>query len=336
MNILHKTCVKQFARYAETATTITTASKYLAEPLTKRALVRIQGAEVVPFLQGLITNDMNHLHVDGNPSMYTMFLNNAGRVLYDSIVYRTPEADSFIIECDRDVSNELRKHLRLFRVRRKINIDCVNEELTPWIVFNPIQNGDVPKPNDKKPDKVLSTPDPRLKELGVRIILPAGSEGKDIEKMFPSSITIEQSTSSQYNTHRYVHGVGEGIIDHPPGKCFPLEANCDFLHGVSFQKGCYVGQELTARVYHTGVIRKRLMPLKLTNVPEADVTSVQTSDGASVGTIRGVIEKQALALLRVEQVLKAKELVVNGQPCETFKPNWWPKDLPSRPSLRKD
>ncbi|XP_055903822.1 putative transferase CAF17 homolog, mitochondrial [Eupeodes corollae] len=323
MNMLHTTYLRQFVRLAETAAT--NATSFLAEPLSRRALVRVQGAEVVPFLQGLMTNDINHLHIDGNPSMFTMFLNNAGRVLYDSIVYRTPEPDTFIIECDREVTTELQKHLRLFKVRRKINVDCVDSELTPWIVFNPTQSGAVPKPSETNQKEVLTTIDPRLKELGVRIIQPTGNSLSDIEKMFPNA-TLKQPTLSEYNTHRYIHGVGEGVIDHPPGKCFALEANCDFLHGVSFHKGCYVGQELTARVYHTGVIRKRLMPLELTSNPTGDVNSVQTSAGGAVGTIRGVSQNHALALLRVEQVMKAKELLVDGKPCKTHKPHWWPKD----------
>lgn len=336
MNLLHKTNLRQLVRFVETGFP-TTASKFLVESLTKRALIRVQGSEAVPFLQGLITNDMNHLNpIDGNPSMFTMFLNNAGRVLYDSIIYRTPDRDTFIIECDREVSNELRKHLRLYRVRRKINVDCVNDELSPWIIFNPEQGSQLPKfESTADSNTILSSPDPRLKQLGVRIIQPTNNDLNSIEKAFPNC-SLEHATSDQYTAHRYAFGVGEGVVDHPPGKCFPLEANCDFLHGVSFHKGCYVGQELTARVYHTGVIRKRLMPLKLTNIPKANVSSVQTAAGTAVGTIRGICGIQALALLRVEQVLKANKLLIDGEPCTTFKPDWWPKELPNRASMRKD
>lgn len=92
-----------------------------------RSLIRIQGAEVQPFLQALITNDIGHVSKGGqNDAMYTMFLNKAGRVLYDAIIYKTTKENLFLIECDVRVDGDLRKHLMRFRIRKKIDIDIVN------------------------------------------------------------------------------------------------------------------------------------------------------------------------------------------------------------------
>lgn len=336
MNILRQIKFQQLVRFAETAAS-KTIPKFLTQPLKNRSLIQVKGPEVVPYLQGLITNDMYHLHAEGKPSMFTMFLNNGGKVLYDAIVYRTKEPNTFLIECDREVSDALEKHLRVYRVRRKINITSIDDELTPWVVFSPRDSETLPQIRKAKLDNILVSPDPRLKNIGMRLIQPVDNNIRDVEEIFQHADIEKALTDDEYITHRYNYGVGEGIVDHPPGKCFPLEANCDFLHGVSFHKGCYVGQELTARVYHTGVIRKRLMPLKFTNYTKCTDRSVQTPSGVDVGTIRGVMGKQGLALLRVEKVLQANQLVVDGVACRTFKPDWWPKELPTRPpTTRKE
>lgn len=101
---------------------------------------------------------------------------------------------------------------------------------------------------------LLSFGDPRLNELGWRIFVP-----KNNSSLFPPK-DIAISTESSYTKLRYALGVAEGARELPSAACFPLESNGDYLHGVSFHKGCYLGQELTARTHHTGVVRKRIMP----------------------------------------------------------------------------
>ncbi len=104
-------------------------------------------------------------------------------------------------------------------------------------------------------EKVKGIGDPRLEELGWRVLLGPGQELRPKEN-------LELSEESEYKSLLYALGVGEGVADFPTGNSFPLESNGDYLHGISFQKGCYIGQELTARTHHTGVIRKRLMPFR--------------------------------------------------------------------------
>jgi len=116
----------------------------------------------------------------------------------------------------------------------------------------------------------------------------------------------------------------------PPGAVFPLEANGDYMNGISFHKGCYVGQELTARTHHTGVVRKRLMPLKF----DGDASSIRINTkilderGNPVGKFRRGINKYGIGLLYVELAMAAKSLLLQpdgGQaiPCQTEKPSWW-------------
>ncbi|XP_037946563.1 putative transferase CAF17 homolog, mitochondrial [Teleopsis dalmanni] len=306
-------------------------TRLIIEPLTDRELIRVSGKEVVPFLQGLTTNDMKHLNSDqslSNDSMYTMFLNKAGRILYDSIIYRTKDVNTFLIECDKGISEQLRQHLRLYRVRRKIVIEAAGDKYKPWIVFNP-DDGDINFDSSGVIGNMQFCTDPRIRELGVRVIAGVKNEWDDIAEIFSEAdkVTVSPPTNDcNYRIRRYKYGVGEGVTDLPPGKCFPLEANGDYLHGVSFQKGCYIGQELTARVYHTGTIRKRFMPIRLTAPVSKEVTTVQLASGANIGTIRGISRDRAIGLLRVEQALGAPKLLIDGADCYVEKPKWWPAE----------
>jgi folate-binding protein YgfZ len=254
-----------------------------------------------PFiLSGLITNDIRHLVTldanddledEANPvpavgkrSMYCMFLNHAGRIVFDTIIFRGGDADEFLIDCDERQLPKLVKHLKLYRVRKKVIVEEA-VDLATAVAFNGTSRVDAPEAQIDKPGSVFcdrgqdeSPPpppqedldledkenivfslDPRVPDLGHRLILPESELGS-----LPALIGAKKcSDVSAYDLLRHRLGVCEGPDEIPPGKCFPLEYNADYMHGVSFHKGCYVGQELTARTHHTGVVRKRIMPVKV-------------------------------------------------------------------------
>ena len=320
----------------------------VVECLNSRGILRVTGKETSLFLQGLITNDMRHLE-EGAQSMYTMFLNTKGRVMYDAIIYKSKEEGVFLIECDKSALSHLQKHLKMFRVRRKIDIENLEDELKVWVVFDPklTESGDMKCVlkdqlqeltnnediiNDlKKRHDIIVCRDPRLSNLGVRILAPAD---EDISLQNDKDRSVCQEDGVSYRAFRYRLGIGEGVNDLPPENCFPLEANGDYLHGISFHKGCYIGQELTARTHHTGVIRKRLMPVFFELVPQTKLevnTSVQLPSGSSkfsLGKLRGVEGKVGLALLRIAEVLDAAKLQILDETAETMKPHWWPQEAP--------
>lgn len=334
-NLVHqpsrRLCSRFMCRFLSqsTTTTTTTGVKPLkVEQLTQRDLVLVKGHEASNFLQGLITNDMNHLS-RGNLSIYGLFLNKGGRVLYDSVIYTVPkqEEEAFYVECDSRISDSLIKHLKIFRVRKKIDIAKMTDRKV-WVAFASTDTTSIVLPKRSADDDIICT-DPRLKHLGTRLLLGSGKDANYLSDLFGSnSLTI--ANDDEYREHRYRLGVGEGIDDLPSTKCFPLEANGDFLLGVSFHKGCYVGQELTARTHHTGVVRKRLMPLKFAE-PLPTLTDLHSVDvfnetGQSVGKMRGYCNGVGLGLLRIEPALAATKLTVNGINCDTQKPLWWPFD----------
>lgn len=283
-----------------------------------RSLIRCVGSksETSQFLQGMITNDMNHLS-SGSPCIYALFLNKGGRVLYDSIIYKAPapasDKDAYLIECDSSVASTLVKHLKLYRVRRKIDIS-VSDEHDLWC----LQGAEA---TEKGSENLTMCHDPRLKDIGLRIISPESYNVKaEVGDVIDGSL-------DDYTIHRYQLGICEGVVDLPPEKSFPLEANCDYMHGISFHKGCYIGQELTARTHHTGVVRKRLMPLtfeKSLNFKLDEPVDVKTEENQSVGKVRNVIGQHGLGLLRIEQAMAAKQLSLNENKFSTKQPDWWP------------
>ncbi|XP_011500948.1 PREDICTED: putative transferase CAF17 homolog, mitochondrial isoform X2 [Ceratosolen solmsi marchali] len=136
---------------------------------------------------------------------------------------------------------------------------------------------------------------------------------------------------------RYKLGIGEGVQDLLFGVSFPLEINCDYLHGLSFHKGCYIGQELTARTHHTGVIRKRLMPLIFNNINGKNFEydeKIINDNGNIVGKIRGYVGTVGLGLMRIGETIASKTLFVKGCTLKIVKPQWWPQESPKIGALK--
>ncbi len=294
--------------------------------LSQRCVVRVQGTESSEFLQGLMTNDMTHLDESedspGNKSIFAMFLNTQGRVMFDSFIIKA-DPETYLIDCDKDLSNKLVKHLKMYKVRRKLNI-AKDENLQVFADLT--QDSESPSASEG----CFSYNDTRVKELGLRIIQSAGN-------------SKETSQEIEHKKLRYKLGVCEGGQEIPFGKVTPLEYNLVYNHGVSFHKGCYLGQELTARTHHTGVIRKRIMPLEfsqnLTENSEYLGSKILNENGKNVGLVRGIASELGLGLCRIEECLKAEKLQLEANPEVQIKvkvPDWWPPTAPKTPQNRKE
>lgn len=315
-------------------------NKILFENLSiQRSLLRVTGHEVFEFLQGLTTNDMFHLKTPGSDNaIFTMFLNKQGRVLYDAIIYKRRNEDSTVlIECDRAVQNELKQHLTLFRVRKKIYIDILDHELSIWVRFIDSRSGnkELNKTSlaskikyDRLDEQILGCHDPRLPQLGMRIIAPSNFNIRNFQNLEETTECLLTDQYFNYIKHRYLHGVCEGASEIPTLKVFPFEANCDYLHGISFQKGCYLGQEFTARTYHTGVVRKRIMPIIVPQSNEMNIdfdAPILNENNLLIGKFRGIQNEYAIGSLKIDNALQSKYLRAGNLNVSTFRPPWWPK-----------
>ncbi|XP_032090479.1 putative transferase CAF17, mitochondrial [Thamnophis elegans] len=297
-------------------------------PLSHRALLRLQGPETLPFLQGLLTNDVTPFEEVGGAApraLYAHALNVQGRCLYDVIAYRLhenkQEEPRVLLECDAGLLDSFRKHLKLYKIRRKLDISPC-PDLSVWAV--------VPKePSDSLQQAgkaVILTADPRVKIMGWRLIAH-----KDVNplEIVPGG---QLGELKDYHRHRYQQGIPEGVKDLPYGTALPLESNLVYLNGVSFTKGCYIGQELTARTHHMGVIRKRLLPIQFSPPMPfeslAEGTEIVAESGKSAGKFRAGENEFGIALLRLAATKGPLRLKISNdsQAMVTASiPTWWPQ-----------
>ena len=345
----------------------------MAEHLANRALVHVSGPEASPFLQGLVTNDMDHLMEDdkkgvllfsasGNEnykesldnlkknslallhrSIYAMFLNTSGRVMFDVIIIHLSN-ESFLIDCNIESAPKLVKHLKMYRVRRKIDIS-IDDTSKIWSIFckDSLSFSDINHRTMAEDfirlgigsDGVISTADPRIKQLGFRVIVKDHTSSSSMKLN-----TLVHGSINEYETLRYKLGVSECPFEVITGKSLPLDSNADYLHGVSFHKGCYIGQELTARTHHTGVVRKRIMPLSFKNGGkdlklETGLNIENIATGKSVGKFISHIDGHGIGLMRVQECLDAKTneqtIILSDHKdivLTVLRPQWWPSISP--------
>lgn len=195
-----------------------------ATTLVDRALIRLSGEEVRPFLQGLVTNDVAALAPDR--PLWAGLLTPQGKALFDFILWA--DGDDVLIDCEGEAADDLAKRLRLYRLRRKIDIAREEGLRVHW---SPDGDG---------------VGDPRLPALGRRRLAPDDTGGAD----------------SAWLAHRLSLGVTEGLAELGSDRTLWLEANAAELNGVSFTKGCYVGQENTARMHHRSKVNRRLVVVR--------------------------------------------------------------------------
>ncbi len=201
--------------------------------LAKRALVRLSARsvgeeDVRAFLQGLVTND-----VKGSLPVYAALLSPQGKALFDFIVWDGGDG-ALLLECEAALADDLARRLTLYRLRRAIDIAREEALFVHWS----------PEPRE------AGTPDPRLPALGARWLAPEAGEAAD----------------AAYLAHRLALGVPEGTDE--LGDILWLEANAVELKGVSFEKGCYVGQENTARMNWRQKVNRRLVVVPLAQSDE--------------------------------------------------------------------
>ena len=225
-----------------------------------RSLLHLHGPDAAKFLQGITTSQL--LTPPPTGAVYSGFLTAQGRVLFDTFIYPAnssgvwraslsqnddPQDPAFFIEADAGEVLKLKAHLRRYKLRSKIAIREVEAgEWSPWAAWNGTVAGE------------LGGVDPRAPGFGARVLLPGGARPEG-----------EEVGGGGYMLRRIMYGVPEGAKEIVPEAALPLESNMDLSQGVDFRKGCYVGQELTIRTRHTGVVRKRILPAALYKAGEA-------------------------------------------------------------------
>jgi folate-binding protein YgfZ len=235
--------------------------------LADRAVISVSGPEAKSFLQGLITNDVHKLAPDA--SLYAALLTPQGKILFDFLLH---ESDGTIyLDCHAGAADALLKRLTLYRLRARIELAQRGNLAVRWNSENGFD-------------------DPRSPALGRRTVGTAQ----------------EPDASGHYLSRRLELGIPEGA-DFGSDKIHALDAGLEELHGVSFDKGCYIGQELTARMKHRGTARKRLLPIGSQTGDLPSSGGEIRAGNTSLGEISSTYGSKGFALIRLDRWQEAGE-----------------------------
>ncbi|MCA8928397.1 MAG: folate-binding protein YgfZ [Alphaproteobacteria bacterium] len=277
-----------------------------------RGVLRVGGAEAEAFLQGLVSNDVSKAGPDR--AVYAALLTPQGKYLHDFFVTRSGE--TFRLECEAARRGDLLQRLKRYRLRSKVDLA---DETEAWRIALVWGEDAATAAAGWGADAAIAA-DPRLAELGLRIRVPADAAAP------PAGLT--ESSPAAYERLRRSLGVPAAPDDLRVEQSFLLESGFDELNGIDWQKGCYVGQEVTARTKYRGLVRRRLIPVALTGGAPADDGKVM-QDGCDVGDLRGHGDGVGLALLKLEALDKPEPLTCGAALLTAARPAWWRLTPPS-------
>lgn len=270
--------------------------------LPHRSVIAVGGSDRVEFLQGLISNDTRK--VGPGQAIWAALLTPQGRFLNDMFVVED-ENQTFLLETERERAAALAKKLKMYTLRSKVTVEDRSATMEVAVVFGPDAA--------RMPPVAGATTfvDPRLPELGVRVLAPAGQSTQMLK--------LPEAPLADYEALRLALGVPDGSRDMPVEKALLLESGFDELHGVDWQKGCYMGQELTARTKYRGLIKRRLFPVKVDGPLPPSGTPIQR-DGKEVGELRSGSGDRALAMLQLDAA--GGVLTADGLKVFAERPTW--------------
>lgn len=309
-----------------------------AAKLTTRRVITLHGQDASKFLQGLITNDVSK---DTQNGYYAAFLNAQGKILNDAFIYPiaghnwkvvpeevrgAQEDPGYLIDVDATTIDQLLRVLKHHKLRSKLKFRAIDEgQLDVWCVW---KEGDrwtahgQSSPGLGEQD-VIALQDARAPGMGHRLLLPAAQADGALGQ-------IAQAPLSAYTIRRYLRGVPEGEKEIPRTESLPMNFNMDLMGGIDFKKGCYSGQELTIRTHHTGVVRRRALPVVIHDLADTETPKLEYNVNSSapgselsgsdikrdgggkraVGNLIGAVGNIGLGMCRVEQMT---DLVVSGE-----------------------
>jgi folate-binding protein YgfZ len=284
--------------------------------LENRGILAVSGGDRRSFLQGLVSNDVEK--VSPVEARYAALLTAQGKYLHDFVMVEFDGAVWLDAEAAR--LSDLKRRLSIYRLRAKAAL----EERPDLAVAVVLGKGALAVMDlaEEEPGATRSFAsgvafiDPRLAALGVRCILPRADLRGSLERL-----GLLETGFAEYDRLRLELGVPDGRRDLVPEKSILLEAGFDELNGVDWQKGCYIGQELTARTKYRGLIKRRLMPVKIGGPALAPGTII-TAEGREVGEMRSSRDGLGLALLRIEPVIEGKPLKAGATTIVASKPGW--------------
>ncbi|WP_343560099.1 CAF17-like 4Fe-4S cluster assembly/insertion protein YgfZ [Kiloniella sp. b19] len=289
--------------------------------LPDRGALKISGADAEDFLQGLVSQDVQK--VTESRSLWSAFLTPQGKYLHDFFLIRATDG-AFLLEGEADRLPDLLKRLKLYKLRSKVELENLSGTHT---VLALVGQG-IPEQLELSPDvgatrhdsssEATVLIDPRHRDMGARVLLPS-EKAED----FRNRLGLPAGSREDYDRVRIALALPDGRRDLQPDKALLLENGFDELGGVDWKKGCFIGQELTARTKYRALLKKRLVTVQSLDGSDLESGSTVTLNEKNVGEVMSVAGPAGLALMRLNAIEAPEaELSSNGHPVRICVPDW--------------
>ena len=257
--------------------------------LPDRGVIKVAGSDARDFLNGLVTSDLTLLR----PGLgrFGALLTPQGKIYADFLITEVASGHGggFLFDCPLALAQGFADKLGFYKLRAKVAVENLSGSLGVLAAWD----GDPTVVPD------LAFADPRNTALGWRIVVP-----EELAQKLAELIGAEMVDSAAYDSHRIASGVPRGGLDFSYGDAFPHETNMDRLHGVDFDKGCYVGQEVVSRMQHRGTARTRTLRVIVDGAPPEPGTTVLAGD-KPLGIMGSTSGRDGIALIRVDRAADA-------------------------------
>ncbi|WPY00166.1 Folate-binding protein YgfZ [Candidatus Trichorickettsia mobilis] len=266
------------------------------EILTDRSILEVSGVDASKFLQNLITNDLTV-----NDYCYTYMLNNQGRYLFDFFIIKL-SSEKFLIDISQTISAQFIEKLMMYKLRARVEFFNSSDKYS--VIYS-----------KNKPEftTIFSSHDPRYQQLGIRSIV-----NKTVKFVPDAQLDL-------YLNDKYNFAIPDGDIDLIPGKSIPVEYGAEELGAISYDKGCYIGQEVISRTKYQGTVRKKIFKIQAkTDMNNQLKTNEIVSSSEVIGRVCSTYKTQGLALVREENYFAcSNELItVDGIEIKLSIPEW--------------
>jgi len=297
-----------------------------------RGVLSVKGPDAHSFLQNLLTNDMNSISPER--AIYAALLTPQGKFLHEFVIFQSGEQE-FLLDCESERLLDLGKRLVSYRLRSSVEISDMRDEMAVYVnpeikqiseldevPFKPYSADekiflhDLPE-NQRKNDQIglakkvkngFACIDPRHKNLGLRAIVSLSELG-DIKDLNNSEVN---ATNINYELTRIKACIPDGSRDIDVEKSTAAEIGLEYLKGVDFSKGCYIGQEVTNRMKNRGTSRRKLLPVEVLGKLPSPGTPISCGN-REVGVIKTGLDNHAIALVRPDRILTAPEDTILAQ-----------------------
>ena len=285
--------------------------------LEDRAILYISGSDAKDFLQNLISNDINK--VSDNFSCFASLFTPQGKFLYEFIVVK--HKSGYFIDCEKSQSEEIFKQLNLYKIRTKVEIlNLSNEFVVASFGYEKYLTIEGSKDIVGFTFKYREDPillDPRNKNLGARLII-------NLEKLYLSlkKLNLKNDKIENYHNHSHKLGIVPKNLNKLKNKLFGIECNFEELNGIDFKKGCYVGQENTARIKLKNKLSKRLLPIEIIDGKLSEDETIYYND-VDIGKVL-INEDYPFALIKYLNENFSKDFIFKSKngTFKIFIPEW--------------